>query len=146
MSRDDGPSRGDGARTAASGTAFPVDFTRDRRARITWLLFLAGPVIWISHFMLVYLVAEAGCTSGGPGFEVFDPPVTVIVTLVATAVATAACGLFAFWAYRRWQYSRSDPDHDDGRTGMAHAGMLLSLLSIFAILLEGLSALVFTGC
>ena len=29
------------------------------------VVFLGGPVIWFSHFMVVYLVAEAGCTGGG---------------------------------------------------------------------------------
>lgn len=137
--------RAHGATTGTSGTPFPVDFTRDRRARVTWVLFLAGPVIWISHFMFVYLVAEAGCTGEGPGLELFDPPITAIVTIAATVIATLACLQFARWAYRRWQYSEGE-DHDDGRVGMAFTGMLLSLLSVVAILLEGLPALVFTGC
>ena len=80
-----------GATTGASGTPFAVDLGRDRQARRMWLVLLGGPLLWISHFMFVYLVAEAGCTGDGPGLELFDPPVPRTVTLLATALAAAAC-------------------------------------------------------
>ena len=38
-------------------------------------MFVAGPVIWSVHFLLVYLVTEAGCSGDGPGLRLFDPPV-----------------------------------------------------------------------
>jgi uncharacterized protein (DUF2267 family) len=44
-------------------------------------MFVAGPVIWSVHFMLVYLVVEAGCSGDGPGLRLFDPPVPTVVTL-----------------------------------------------------------------
>jgi heme/copper-type cytochrome/quinol oxidase subunit 3 len=87
----DDPPRGDGSRTAGEGTPFAVDVSRDRRARWALAMFVAGPVIWSAHFMLVYLVVEAGCTGGGPGLRVFDPPVPTVVTLLVTAAAALAC-------------------------------------------------------
>ncbi|HZA00218.1 MAG TPA: hypothetical protein VE575_15770, partial [Acidimicrobiales bacterium] len=75
-----------GATTGVGGTPFAVDLAEDRRDRIVWVVFLAGPVTWLAHFVLVYLVAEAGCTGGGPGLEAFDPPVPRAVTLAATVV------------------------------------------------------------
>jgi NO-binding membrane sensor protein with MHYT domain len=85
---DEVPS-GDGSRTAPEGTPFAVDVSRDRRARFALAMFVAGPVIWSVHFLLVYLVTEAGCTGDGPGLTLFDPPVPKVVTLAVTIAAAA---------------------------------------------------------
>ena len=152
------PSAGAGARTAAEGTPVAVDVARDRRARRTWVVFLAGPVTWFAHFMVVYVVVEAGCTGEGAGLALFDPPVPKIVTLAATAVAALACLGFAAWAYRWWRAGPSDSSDsqagassraagfDDSRGPMAFAGLLLSLLSFVAVLFVGLPALVLPTC
>jgi hypothetical protein len=81
----DEPSPLDGSRTAGEGTPFAVDVSRDRRSRWALFMFVSGPVIWSVHFMLVYLVTEAGCSGDGPGLRLFDPPVPAAVTLAATA-------------------------------------------------------------
>ncbi len=144
----------DGARTAAEGTPVPVDVSRDRPARIMWVVFLAGPVTWFGHFMVVYLVAEAGCTGDGPGLEAFDPPVPATATLAATAVAGLACLGFARWGYQRWQACRHGPAADEAQElsgrfedrdrggSLAFAGFVLSQLSFVAVLFVGLPALV----
>ncbi len=144
----------DGGRTAVGGTPMAVDVSRDRLTRIGWIVFLGGPVIWLSHFMVVYLVAEAGCTGGGPGLRVFNPPVPAVVTLVATAVAAVGCLAFAVWARRRWTAARQGAaadspgtlsgrhdDHDRGGT-LAFASLLLALFSFVAVWFTGLPALV----
>lgn len=144
----------DGARTAAEGTPVAVDVSRDRLARVTWVVFLAGPVTWFTHFMVVYLVVEAGCTGAGPGLELFDPPVPATVTLAATVVAAVACLAFARWGHRRWQAGRQGPAADaagelsgpfeeyDRGGSLAFAAFLLSLFSFVAVLFVGLPALV----
>jgi hypothetical protein len=147
-----------GATTAPKGTPHPIDFSQDRRSRIVWVLLLAGPVVWFAHFMLVYLVVEAGCTSGGPGLRLFDPPVTTIVTLAATGAAAAACLGLARWTYRRWRGDLAGPDRGlseepppapgepNSYQAIAMGGFLLSLLSFVTILFVGLPALVLQGC
>jgi hypothetical protein len=145
-----------GARTGVSGTPFAVDVSADRQDRIIWVAFLAGPVLWFTHFMIVYLVAEAGCTGGGPGLEVFDPPVPKAVTAAATAVGATATILAAAWNHRRW---RADPQRTDqpanltgepsdgtGRGPLAFAGLLLAGLSTVAILFQGLLGLFLPAC
>ena len=140
--------------TAAKGTAAPVDVTVDPRARSTIAVFLAGPVILMAHFLVVYLVAEAGCTGDGPGLDVFDPPVPAVATLVATVVAALACCGSAFWAYRRWRSGDGrESDAPDGRGGdlvdrepLAFIGFLLSLLALVTVLAVGLPALVLEAC
>ena len=133
-----------------------VDVSHDRRARVIWLVFLAGPMLWFAHFMFVYLVVEAGCTGDGHGLNVFDPPVSDVVTLVATAVAGIACLACAQWAHRGWR--AGTPVHEPGESGaaatdldehvraMSFAGFLLALLSFVAVLLAGLPALFLSGC
>jgi hypothetical protein len=146
-----GPSRrdqaGDGARAGTSGTPVAVDVARDRGARRHLALFLAGPVIWSAHFLLVYLVVEAGCTGDGPGLQLFDPPVPTLVTLAATAVAALATLACAAWDYRRWREGPQEPDADDGyRRSLAFAGLLLALLSFVSVLFVGLPALFLPAC
>jgi hypothetical protein len=153
-----GSAPSDGGRTAVAGTPVAVDVSRDRRARITWVVFLAGPVTWFAHFMLVYLVGEAGCTGDGPGLRLLNTPVPTIVTLAATGAATVACVGFARWAYVRWRASEHERAADEARDlsgdledqdrggSMAFVGLLLSLLFFVAILFVGLPALVLPAC
>jgi hypothetical protein len=149
---------GDGSRTAAAGTPFAVDVSMDRRARWALAMFVAGPVIWSVHFMVVYLVTEAGCSGDGPGLALFDPPVPKVVTLVVTAAAAVAALACARSSWRRWRAGASVPaadEADDLADGLGHwdrggtlalAGFLLSLLSVVTILFVGLPALVLPSC
>jgi hypothetical protein len=145
-----------GARTGVSGTPFAVDVSGDRRDRIIWVAFLAGPVLWVTHFMVVYLVAEAGCTGGGPGLELFDSPVPKAVTAAATVAGATATMLVAAWNHRRWRANspRTDqranltgePSDGTGRGPLAFAGLLLAGLSTVAILFQGLLGLFLPAC
>lgn len=150
---DDGAAH-EGARTAAEGTPVPVDMSRDVQVRRTWAVLLGGPVVWFVHFMVVYLVAEAGCTGGGPGLRLLDPPVPAIVTAVATGVALLACGLLAASSHRRWRVE--DPPttarHEPGphelerHRELGFVGLLLTVLSAVAVLFVAAPALVFASC
>ncbi len=154
---------GDGRSSAPSEAAqappdgdLVVDVSMDRRARVIWVVFLAGPLLWFAHFMVVYLVAEAGCTGDGPGLDAFDPPVSGVVTFVATGAAAVACLACARWAYRRWRTGTEV--HEEGESpaarrtldehvrAMSFAGFLLALLSFVAILFVGFPALFLPSC
>lgn len=154
-----------GGLTASEGTPVAVDLSRDRRVRTTWLVLVAGPIIWFTHFMLVYLVAEAGCTGNGRGMDVFDPPVPVLTTIVATVIAVALCVAAAVWARRWWRASQQALDtrrrraeeagdaagveafDAETRSGsLAFVGYLLSLFSIVAVLFTGAPAVVLWSC
>ena len=133
--------------TAAKGTAAPVDVTVDPRARATVVCLLAGPVILIVHFLVVYLVAEAGCTGDGPGLDLFDPPVPTIATVVATVLAVLASAGTALWAYRRWRPGHAPPSGElVDREPLAFAGFLLSLMTVVTVLAVGAPALLLDAC
>lgn len=148
----------EGATTQTSGTPMPVDVAADPSTRRAMALFLAGPVVWFTHFVVVYLVAEAGCTGSGPGLEVFAPPVPAVVAVVATVVAVVACLAVAWWEWRRWRVGAArtpregaleQPEGmgDDRRGGpLALTGLLLALLSAVAVVFVGLPAVVLPGC
>lgn len=154
------PNVDEGGRSPAHGTPAPVDLSGDLRARSIWAVFLAGPVTWFTHFMAVYLVGEAGCTGDGPGLNVFDPPVPVTFTLVATGVALLVCAAATVWAFRRWRANvglyDAAPDEvedlprhldDERRAGtLAFAGFLLSAFSFVAVLFTAAPALVLGPC
>lgn len=127
-----------GARTEASGTPFPVRVPRDPQAWITAFIFAGGPILWFAHFMFVYVVAEAGCTGEGRGLRAFNPPVPLVVTLAATTVFAVAVAVIAVWAFRRWRWNVHG--------AMAFGGLLLSSLSLIAILWVGVPAVLFPGC
>jgi len=152
-----------GARTSSEGTPESVDLERDRRSRTVWTVFLIGPVTWFAHFMLVYLLAEAGCTGDGPGLELLGPPVPATVTLVATVIAVAICLAATRWGLRWWRETRGpdpattsdagtgpgleDEPHEVWSAGsLAFAGALLSALSALAVIFVALPALWFPGC
>lgn len=137
--------------TGTKGTSAGVDVTLDPRARTTVVVGLAGPVLSSVHFLLVYLVTEAGCTGDGPGLDLVDPPVPTVVTLVATAVFAVVCGGSALWAYRRWrprQQPGATPAYDTlvDRQPLSFVGFLLSLLGLVTVLFVGLPALFLPAC
>lgn len=143
--------RGDqGARTPGRGTPVAADASASPRARGTLALFVAGPVIWTVHFMVVYLVVEAGCTGEGPGLGRLGPPVPTVVTLAATVVAVVACLACSGWAHRRWRADQAavagSPEPREGGGSLAFMGMVLSLLGVVVVLFVGLPALVLPAC
>jgi hypothetical protein len=147
-----------GATTSPTGTPFAVDVSQDRPARVIWAALLAGPVILMTHFMVVYLVAEAGCTGDGHGLDALDPPAPEVVTVVATSVAAVACLIVAAWNFRRWRSSIGptaaagarwpfgDVDDADGRGSVAFAGLLLATLSCATVVLVGVAAPFLPAC
>ena len=101
---------------------------------------LAGPVIWISHFMVVYLLVEVAC-----GFDLLRseplglPTISVIVT-AATLAAMVAVGWFVF----RSAAMRSGGGVVEEVIGLG--GILLGTLFTVAIAFVGLPALVIAPC
>lgn len=132
--------------TSPSGTPVPVDITRDLQARTQWVVLLAGPVIWLGHFSVVYLVAEAGCNGAGPGLERLDAPVPSIVTLVATIVAVLACVVAAYGAWNRIPrgpggVAATDPAAHERHRVLSVIGGLISLLALAGVLFVAAPAL-----
>lgn len=110
-------------------------------ARI-WIFFLAGPVIWFGHFMLVYLLGEVLCKPLRNDIAVANLPLVSFLTVVATIVAAAATVVFAVGSYRRWRAA----DTDGNNSTMSVGGVLLGLLFFVAVLFTGAPALFLQPC
>lgn len=113
----------------------------DRSTIRLWVHLLVGPVLWITHFMAVYLFADAACVARTsdelpvPGSSAIVPIVIVATVLAAllTAAATA-------WNVRTARSATGDA------AVMAWAGSLLAALSVIAILAVGLPAAALDPC
>ncbi|MBW3549056.1 MAG: hypothetical protein KY452_13115 [Actinobacteria bacterium] len=143
--------------TAGDGNVEPTAAaTPEARRRFLTLagLFLAGPSIWMAHFFLVYLVAEAMCAVGVDA-EVLSLPLLSAATLLATALAVVAAAVTTLLAYRRWRTASASRASDGDRSSepqgehdaqIALAGFLLGILFIVAILFVGMPAAALDPC
>lgn len=129
-----------------------VPVSTSGRARATIALFLAGPVIWSVHFLVVYLAVETACSGGGAGLGAFGPSAAEAVTIVATVVAAVACLLAAAASHRRYRTDRTPDDSPtdlspaEGVGTLAFIGFLLALLGFVTVLLVGVPALFLPAC
>lgn len=106
--------------------------------RLDWLVLLAGPTIWISHFMVVYLAAEVVCEPADPDqWSFLGEGAVIAVTVLATLAALAGCGAAAWFTRRRM--ARRDPhgpEHyvvDVARTGfLAAVGAAVGVIAVGA--------------
>ena len=109
--------------------------------RLDWLALLAGPIIWISHFMVVYLAGETACTpTDEDQWSFFDGDTVAVLTVVATVAALAACIGAALFARRRMH--RHDPHGDANYVfDFARTGFLMAVAAGIGVLTVGAPAL-----
>jgi hypothetical protein len=111
-----------------------------------WTLFTA-PVVWAAHFLVCYVLAAVWCAKRGDlGFGVVQTGIGV-----ATLAAVAMILLSAWLAWRQWGFGTYDPPHDDPtshdrRRFQGFATLLLSGLSLVAVLYVALPLLFIDGC
>lgn len=116
-----------------------------------WMLFLAGPTIWFTHFMLVYVLTEVLCKpfDGAPGAS--EVPLVSVLTIVATIVFALAAATGAVLAHRRWRRWRLAARGNDERAStqgesLVFAGFLLGMLFSIAVVFTGAPAVVLQPC
>lgn len=115
-----------------------------------WMLFLAGPVIWFTHFMLVYLLAEVLCKPLDDVEGFTSLPLVSVLTVVATIIFALAAAAGSVLAYRRWRVLRDLPRDDERAStqgeALVFAGFLLGVLFTVAVMFTGAPALVLQPC
>lgn len=111
-----------------------------------WTLFTA-PVIWAFHFLLCYVAAAVWCAKrGDTGFGMLQAGIAA-----ATLLAVVLITLSALLAWRQWGFGMQDPPHDEATAHdrslfQGFATLLLSGLSIIAVLYVALPPLFIDGC
>lgn len=112
----------------------------EERTRKEWFAVLAGPTIWISHFMLVYLAAETACTPADPDqWSFFDEDAVTWLTVLATVGAAAACVAVAAFAWGRLD-DRDPHGSDHWGVDLARTGFLSSIGALIGVLAVGAPA------
>jgi hypothetical protein len=101
---------------------------------------LAGPMIWIAHFMAVYLLVEVSCGFDLLRSDALGIPVISLIVTASTLAAMAAVGWFVF----RSAAMRSSGGVVEEFVGFG--GILLGTLFTVAIAFVGLPALMIPPC
>jgi hypothetical protein len=118
---------------------------------------IVGPMVWVAHFLILYVTAAIACAHGFFDDRIQGVPIVQVIGGSATLVALALVldGFILSW--RRWRGRPFDgeraplPPHDGAdvmsrRRFMAYASMLLSGVSLIAIVWESLPLVFFTSC
>lgn len=104
-----------------------------------WVVLLAGPVIWIVHFAVVYLTAEATCTpTVGNRWPMLDAGSLRVFVVVATIVAAIGCVVAALVAWRAVRRPDASPLH--------RAAVVLAVGSCASVIAVGAPVLVLGPC
>lgn len=114
----------------------PHEPSVDRRSTVgVWALVLAGPILALTHFWLVYLLAEATCAAERDDSMWFVGPDRLTGAVVAATAIGSAGSLLAAWAA-----------HSFSKRPLARAGVLLAIGSAATIAAVGLPALALAPC
>lgn len=118
---------------------------------------IVGPMVWVAHFLTVYITAAIACAHGFFEDELFGIPIVLLIGGGATLVAIALIVDALIISVRRWRGRPFDgeieplPPHDSNdvasrRRFMAYAGVLLSGISLIATVWESLPLIFFASC
>lgn len=122
----------------------PVDAPNEpavwsRSTRRFWAVLLAGPVIWIVHFAVVYLAAETACTpTVASRWPAIDEESLRAFIVVATLVAAAAGVIAAVVAWRAMRAPDASP--------LTRAAVVLAIGSVASVIAVGGPVLVLGPC
>lgn len=122
-----------------------------------WSL-IVSPTVWAVHFLFVYVFAAIACEKAPAGGAVLLGLDAVrLAVLAATVVALAAIGWALLVASKRWRDGASEAQgrvfapHDadtveSRRRFMAYSAVLLSGLSLVAVIFQALPAVFIGTC
>jgi len=109
---------------------------------------LVGPLIWFTHFVFVWAVAEMGCIANYANMPMLTPSTIRIVVVVATVVALAAValGLFVGWRWRGAVRQGGVTYAESRAKFLIQVGLSLSVLFFVSIVVTALPAFVIGVC
>jgi hypothetical protein len=114
---------------------------------------IAGPMVWVAHFLSIYIFSALACARGFFEVEALGLPIVPLVGGAVTLVAVVLIVDAGVLSWRRWRGAQGEgePPHDDNhpasrRRFMAYAGLLLAGIALIATIWEALPVLFFTTC
>lgn len=116
-------------------------------SRRQWFGMLAGPVVWMTHFVFVYMVDEFVCKIDFFTTELLGLSAAAILVLLSTVATLAITGYAGWSSYRIWRSTavEDQPEWQRSREEarlrfMGLSGVLVS--SMFLLLTVGLTVAV----
>ena len=119
---------------------------------------IIGPIVWTVHFLVLYITAAIACAHGVFHEELLGIRIVPLIGGAATLVAVLLILDALVLSWRRWRSGPFDgeaapqlPPHDASdvasrRRFMAYAGVLLSGLSLIAVVWQALPLVFFASC
>jgi hypothetical protein len=116
---------------------------------------IVGPMVWIAHFLSIYIFTALACARGFFEVEALGLPIVPLVGGAVTLVAVVLIVDAGVLSWRRWRGAQGEaqplPPHDDNHSAsrrrfMGYAGLLLSGIALIATIWEALPVLFFTTC
>jgi hypothetical protein len=101
----------------------------------SFVLALAGPIVWAAHFFIVYGFEAAVCARS-------ETPTLTMQWIIAAATATAVAGLVALLI----RLLRSLPHRSEAFRFLHKVSLCLALISIGAVLAVAASGLRLSAC
>lgn len=118
--------------------------TNDVKSKlIRWVAFLLSPAVWITYFLVVYMVDEVVCGLNVLRSTFWGQVTTAdLIMLLLTILTLAACGVGFCLGRRLWQHSQQqerqisiERDRFIGLSAMLMGGL-------FALLTVGMTAVI----
>lgn len=109
-----------------------------------WFGMFGGILAWTAHLMGAYLIGEFGCVGDKPHAMFAGLPVVTWLALGLTVLTFGAACAATWVAYRSGQKLDTDPANPDPelpKPSLANAGLYLSGVSAFIILIESIPIL-----
>lgn len=106
---------------------------------------VASPIIWMTYFFVVYLIAEARCSISLFEFEILGAPAAFILTIVFTILAVMMILGFAAGSWRRWRRRGATDVAEQGRV-LGLLGVVSALIFVIATLSVGVPVLFLPAC
>jgi len=109
---------------------------------------LTGPLAWLVHLTVSYVLASLTCLRVWPGFTIFGWSGGLVMMIVFTLAILALIATAGWLAFQHWR--RLSRRTDWRGTGfdrwMAFSGVLLSGMFFVAVLFAGLPAVMLQPC
>lgn len=120
----------------------------DHQRRRLWPMFLAGPVIYLIYFIVVWTLGEFGCLAGIQQLRPFGVNLIFVGIVALTAAAGLIIFAFGMASFRRWRKLRHGPAEaqEEGPAFMLYVGIWLDGIFLAVTLLTAAPLLVGSAC
>lgn len=112
---------------------------------------MIGPTIWLTYFVLSYLISGIGCRLGYQHYDLVGTNPIHFLVLVAGVVAAALIAIAGMHAYRGRSRALSSTNASDRKTTARNAflygvALVLSTLSLVGVLWLAMNAMLTPVC